>query len=76
MRGYLTAKTAGYNYTFTVVPHDIIEQSGDKHQIIHEFDDGSVKVASVSSQSYFEEILKFDVLTVAELAAIYDHTTD
>ena len=73
MRSYFTAATtATYNYTFTLVPQSILKMTGDKTQIVHKFDDGSVRVASLSSQSYFEETLVFDVLTAAEQEIIFD----
>ena len=66
MINYLSSATADYNYTFSIEAQDVMEVSGDKKQIVHEFDDGSVSVVTKSDQSFFDVILKFDVLTPAE----------
>ena len=72
MIDYLSQKTADYAYLLDIPPQDVMVESGDKKQIVHEFDDGSIAVASKSTDSYFNVELQFGVLTVAEAEEIID----
>ncbi len=72
MKDYLSADTADYNYTFVVPPSNIMVESGDKNQIIHEFDDGSISVVSKSTDSYFNVELEFALLTQVNAQTIID----
>lgn len=73
MADYLSAKTANYgNIELDITPHRIMIEEGDKKQIVHEFDDGSVSVVSLSNQMYFNVTLEWDGLDDTDASAIMD----
>ena len=59
MADYLSPKTADYDYTLAISPHNVMREAGDKNQVITEFDDGSVDVTGISDQSYFTLTLQW-----------------
>ncbi len=73
MHNYLSVKTADYTATtLTVTPQQTMTEAGERRQIVHEFDDGSVDVVGVSDQSYFTVTLQWTYITEAECVTILD----
>jgi hypothetical protein len=56
----LQYKTADYNHTLELEPSMILPITGKKNQVLHEFDDMSCAVVSISSQTGFQFELQFD----------------
>lgn len=70
---YVNPVTADYVDTeLSVTPQRVIVEMGDKAQIIHEADDGSMSVTTLSLNSIFNIKLQWDVITVAETEIIFD----
>lgn len=78
MIDYLSEVSADYNYVLDIPPQNVMDVTGDKPQIMHKFDDGSVAVVTRSNQSYFEILLQFDVLEETDANEIFDlwHDSD
>ena len=73
MYRYLTNKTPDYTTTrLTVIPQVIMPQVGEKRQVVHEFDDGSVSVVGVSSSNYFTVELQWNYITTANQTILMD----
>lgn len=72
LANYLSEATADYSYVLDIPPQNVMDVTGDKKQIIHEFDDGSIAVASKSNQSYFDLAVEWDVLEPDDADAIFD----
>jgi len=67
---YLTNQAADYTTaTLSVTPTTVLPQTGEKTQVIHEFDDGSVSVVGVSASNFFTVQLQWAYISTA------DHTT-
>ena len=74
MHNYLPTKAADYTaVTLSVAPQTVMTEEGHRNQAVHEFDDGSVGVVGISSQSYFNVTLQWDYLDAADSAAILDY---
>ena len=72
MASYLAVKTADYTTTeLSVTPHSVLTEEGVKNQVLHEFDDGSVDVVTLSG-SYFTVTLQWDWLNVTDKSTILD----
>lgn len=72
MASYLAVKTADYTTTeLSVTPHSVLTEEGIKNQILHEFDDGSVDVVTLSD-SYFTVTLQWDWLNSTDKNTILD----
>jgi len=77
MFNYLPTKIADYTATtLTVTPQQTMTESGERRQIVHEFDDGSVDVVGVSDQSYFTVTLQWTYLPDADCSTILDFWHD
>jgi len=72
MIDYLSSGTADYVYLLDIDPQNEMVETGDKTQIIHTFDDGSVRVASKGNQSYFDIEYSLSVLTEVQAETILD----
>jgi hypothetical protein len=73
MYDYLTAVTPDYvAETLNITPHNAIGALGQKTQAIHEMDDGSLSVVTLSSTSFFDITLQWDMLSCAEYRFIMD----
>lgn len=73
MYRYLTDKTADYTaVVFEVKPTTTIPQTGDKTQVVHEFDDGSVSVIGVSSSNFFNVVLQWRSISDADQTTLID----
>ena len=71
MYRYLTNTVAADYITpsLLVRPTTVLPQTGDKSQIIHEMDDGTVSVVGVSTNNFFDVVLKWNYISTV------DHTT-
>lgn len=69
---YLSSVTADYSYMLDLPCAVSLPKTGNKNQIIHEFDDGSVGVASMSDNSWYDVVIEFDVLTEAEADELFE----
>jgi len=73
MYRYLTTKTADYTTTMLEIPSQVtLSQSGNKSQVSHDFDDGSLAVVGLSSSSYFDVQLQWNYITEANKDIILD----
>ena len=73
MYRYLTAKTADYTATILDIPSQVsLPQTGDKNQVIHDFDDYSVAVVGLSSGSIFEIQLQWSYVSESNKDIIMD----
>jgi hypothetical protein len=73
MYDYLTAVTPDYTAeTLNITPHNAIGSEGRKTQVIHEMDDGAVSVVTISSTSFFDIALQWDMLSCTEYKFIMD----
>jgi len=73
MYRYLQFKTADYiDSVLSVKPTTTIPQTGEKSQVVHEFDDGSISVIGVSSNNYFDIKLVWRSISVADHATVMD----
>ena len=72
MSDYLPTLTADYNYTLNIAPHLIMPEEGRKKQIIYEYDDGSITVATLSNIAQFDIILQWNWLTYTDAGTIKD----
>jgi hypothetical protein len=78
MAAYLPVKTADYNYTLDIPPHNVMPIDGSKHQVIYELDDKTVSVVPVSTVSSFDVELQWEALSETNagiLIAMYHDTT-
>lgn len=72
MASYLDEVVADYTAVeLQVTPHSILVEEGKKNQIVHEFDDGTVSVVTLSD-SYFTVTLQWDYLVEADKDTILD----
>lgn len=69
---YLGSKTADYNYTLTIPCTTELPLTGNKNQIVHEFDDGGVRVAAMSSDSWYDIKIQFDILSKTDADTIFE----
>jgi len=73
MYRYLATKTADYTTTMLEIPSQVVlSQSGNKSQVSHDFDDGSLAVVGLSSSSYFDVQLQWNYITEANKDIILD----
>jgi len=73
MYRYLTTKTADYTTTMLEIPSQVtLSQSGNKSQVSHDFDDGSLAVVGLSSSSYFDVQLQWNYITECNKDIILD----
>lgn len=74
---YLSAVAADYTTTtLSVTPQVIMDEDGNKRQIVHEADDGTVTVVSLSADTVFDVSLQWDTITPANATAIMDFYHD
>ena len=69
---YLSDKTADYNYTLNIACYAMLPETGNKKQIIHEMDDGSVKVASMSAASWYDIEVDFFLQTTTDATVLFE----
>ena len=73
MYRYLSSKTADYTTTiFSVKPTTILPQVGDKSQVVHDFDDGTVSVIGLSSNTYFTVELQWAYIGATDHSTLMD----
>lgn len=73
MYDYVGDRVADYTATeLTVTPQKVLTESGDKGQVVHQFDDLSVSVVSLSDSSSFTVTLQWDLITPEEAGTIVD----
>ena len=71
MYRYLTAKTADYTATILDIPSQVsLPQTGDKNQVIHDFDDYSVAVVGLSSGNIFDIQLQWSYVSIPNKATL------
>ena len=72
MASYLSSVAADYTATeLSVAPQKILVEDGQKNQIIHEFDDGSINVVALSD-IFFNVTLQWTYITESEKDIIID----
>lgn len=72
MSDYLPIKTADYTaVTLEITPHSVLNEEGEKKQIVHEFDSGIMNVYNLGT-TYFNITLQWDYLTDTEAGVITD----
>ena len=69
---FLSDLTADVDITLDIAPHEILPMTGNKAQIVHKKDDGSVSVYTVSGQSYYDVEVHWTILTAAQAAFIFN----
>lgn len=73
MHNHLPKKIANYTAEeLKVIPQNVMTEVGDKRQIVHEFDDGTVGVVPVSDQTYFNVTLEWTYLSQSDCDLILD----
>ena len=72
MADYLPVKMADYSYTLNVTPQAVLPQEGDRKQVVHEYDDGTVAVVTLALQSQFSIRLQWDLIPDADASTILD----
>ena len=77
MYNYLTTMVADYTgVTLNVAPHNVLYEKPNKNQIIHEYDDDSVDVVSLTSTNYFDVTLQWDGIPEEDAGKIFDLYVD
>lgn len=77
MADYLSTKTADYTTTvLDVAPQKTMVEISDKNQVVHEADDGSIAVVSLSNQVKFTVTLQFPVTAISDAETIMDFFID
>lgn len=72
MANYLDVKVADYTTVeLSVTPDNVMTEEGKKNQIIHEFDDGTVNVVTLSD-SYFTVTLQWGLISSSDKDSILD----
>lgn len=69
---YLSSKTADYNYSLALPCHVGLPVTGNKNQIVHEFDDGSVRVAAMTDHSWYDVEVDFYIQTNANATILFE----
>ena len=72
MADYLPVATADYDYTLSVTPQAVMPQEGDKLQVVHEYDDGTVAVVTLAQQSKFNIQVQWNLLSNSDASTILD----
>lgn len=73
MSDYLSSLTADYtDSTLSVSPQKTMTEAADKNQIVHEADDGTVAVASLSNQTWFTVTLQWEIISTSDSNTILD----
>jgi hypothetical protein len=77
MSDYLSSLTADYTTTeLSVKPHNTMTEAADRNQIVHEADDGSLSVVSLSDKVIFTTTLQWSVIEISEAETIMDFWAD
>ena len=78
MGKYLPEAVADYNYTLAIEPHEMLPETGEKKQVVHEYDDGSLGVVEISNTPRFDVVLKWDSLSETDAGTLLDlwHSSD
>ncbi len=77
MSDYLGVKGAEYSATtLQVTPQNTMVELADKNQVVHEADDGTISVVSLSTTNIFTVTMQWDGLTEAEADTIRDFWAD
>lgn len=73
MYDYLAAATPDYaTETLAIRPHRILYEEGGKPQVVHEADDATIAVVSLSAKRVFFVRLQWDALLPAAAGTIFD----
>ncbi len=73
MYDYLSTITPDYSTsTLSVTPQGLIQEDGDKHQVVHESDDTSEEVVSISDSSIFHCTLHFNHKSASDIGLIIE----
>lgn len=77
MYDYLTTVVADYTTTtLDIVPDDILNEIPIKNQILHEYDDESLDVVSLTTSNYFTVTLQWNQISAVDAGKIFDMYTD
>jgi hypothetical protein len=71
MHTYLQEKTADYQQILIIDPTTVMPVTGDKNQVLHEFDDGSSAVVEISNQSVFNVQCQWDYRNDVDFELIF-----
>lgn len=73
MADYLDIAVPDYGTeTLSLAPQDTMPEAASKNQVVHELDDGTREVVSLSDDPQFVVTLQWDVLTSAESDVLMD----
>lgn len=77
MSDYLSSLTADYtDNNLSVTPQNTMVEAADKNQIVHEADDGTVAVVSLSDQTWFTVTLQWKAISTSDSDTILDFWAD
>ena len=80
MADYLSSKTADYAPSpediLSITPQRTMTETADKNQVIHDADDGSIAVVSLSNASWFTVTLEWAAITNEDANTIFDYYND
>ena len=77
MYDYLSTVTPTYTTTtLSISPHGELRYVGKKSQLIHEFDDGSLAVVTISDNPFFDVFIDWQVLSASDQGTIMDFYMD
>ena len=73
MYRYLTDKTADYvTTTLSVNPTTVLPQTGERKQVVHDLDDGSVSVVGISDSDFFNVQLQWKYISDSDYTILKD----
>lgn len=77
MADYINSVVADYTTTeLSVTPQKTMEETPNRNQIVHEADDGSISVVSLSDSVFFNVSLQWPVVANADSDIIIDFWSD
>ena len=77
MATYLNSLAADYTTTeLSITPQNTMTETAGRNQIVHEADDGSISVVSLSDSVIFTVTLQWDVISDADSNTIIDFWAD
>jgi hypothetical protein len=72
MKTYLSSKVADYQEILTLNPTTVMPITGDKNQVVHEYDDTNISVVSISDQSFFIMQLQWEYRDDTDRNLVFD----
>lgn len=77
MADYLSVKAPDYSTTsLELSPQDVLTETATRNQVVHEMDDGTKEVISLSENNIFTVTLSWEVLTEEEADTLFDFWID